>query len=274
MRSLIALLVKYGGFLSFILLELICLFIIVQYNKNQKDIFLHSSSLISGRIYDAYDNVVSYYSLNRVIDSLAIENAELRSLLFLSRFSDLSVPDTIYDANRTEHYRLIPARVRNNSITAPNNNLTLNKGDRDGISKDMGVITGRGIVGIVRSTSENFSRAISLLNRQTRISASILHKDYFGIIRWRSSDPRYVALEDIPKYADPEVGDTVVTSGYSAIFPPGLLIGTVKESSLRAGSNTYSILVELTEDMATIDQVYVVDYTLKEELESIEDDAE
>jgi rod shape-determining protein MreC len=149
--------------------------------------------------------------------------------------------------------------VISNSINQRNNHFTIDRGSRDGVRTEMAVITPHGVAGIVDRVGEQYSTAISVLHSASRISASILRNHYFGSLVWKEMDPAYMILEASPRQADVLIGDTIVTSGFSFIYPKGIFIGTVSRFWIEGGSNYYTIEVRLHEDIARLDRVYVVD---------------
>lgn len=262
MNNLILFVIRYSAFLLFIFLETISLLLIVKYNQEQRSIFLNSSSIISGKLYNFADKAYEYNNLRSVADSLAQENAQLKADIFnLKRTLDhLPGIEQPADSCILEPYLIIPARVINNSIDQRNNHFTIDRGRNDGIRKGMGVISPSGIAGIIDETGDQFATAISILHSATRISASLKRTNYFGSLVWKEIDPSRMILEAIPRQADILIGDTVVTSGYSFIFPRGLFIGTVDKFRIEGGSNYYTVEVKLHENIARLDRVYVVEY--------------
>ena len=262
MNNLLLFVIRYSAFLLFLLLEIISLFLIVKYNKDQRSIFINSSSIISGKLYNVADKAYEYNNLRSVADSLAAENARLKTDLYnLQRTFD-HLPDGTQplDSCLLEPFRLIPARVINNSINQRNNHFTIDRGVGDGIRKGMGVISPNGIAGIIDEVGTQYSTAISILHSAARISASIRRNQFFGSLVWKEIDPTHMILEAIPRQADIQIGDTIVTSGYSFIYPKGIFIGTVEKYWTEGGSNYYTIEVKLHEDIARLDRVYVVEY--------------
>ena len=262
MNNLLLFVIRYSAFLLFLLLEIIALVLIVKYNHDQRSIFLNSSSIISGKLYNVADKAYEYNNLRAVADSLANENARLKTNLFnLQRTLDhqpgLEQP---MDSCILEPYNIIHARIINNSINQRNNHFTIDRGVHDGIRKGMGVISPNGIAGIIDEVGEQYSTGISILHSAIRISASIRRNQYFGSLVWKEIDPAHMTLEAIPRQADIQIGDTVVTSGYSFIYPKGIFIGTVDRFWTQGGSNYYTIEVKLHEDIARLDRVYVVEY--------------
>jgi len=261
MNNLLLFIIRYSAFLLFVLLEIVALILIVRYNDDQRAIFINSSVVFSGRVYKMADNAYKYSHLQVIADSLANENAKLKTEVFnLERsFQHLSGSDRPIDSCILETYKIIDARVINNSINQRNNHFTLDKGSRDGIRNGMGVISPHGIAGIIDQTGSDYSTAISVLHSAARISASIKRNNFFGSLVWREINPAYMTLEAIPRQADILIGDTIVTSGYSFIYPRGIFIGTVHRFWTEGGSNYYTIEVKLQEDISRLDRVYVID---------------
>lgn len=263
MNNLLLFVIRYSAFLLFLFLEMIALVLIVKYNNDQRSIFLNSSSVISGKLYNMADKAYEYNNLRTIADSLAEENAKLKADIFnLKRtFDHLPGLEQPIDSCLLEPYHIIPARVINNSIHQRNNHFTIDRGSLDGIKQGMGVISPHGIAGIIDQVGEKYSTAISILHSAARVSASIKRNNYFGSLVWKEIDPSHMILEAIPRQADIQIGDTIVTSGYSFIYPGGLFIGTVERYWTEGGSNYFTIEVKLHEDIARLDRVYVVEYT-------------
>ncbi|MEL6923055.1 MAG: rod shape-determining protein MreC [Bacteroidota bacterium] len=258
MRNLIVLFLRFGGIILFIVLEIICMFLVVEFNQKHSDIYTTSSNRWTGAIYNKADDVAQYLRLSAINDSLAAENARLYAQLDNAKYLNTLQVDSIYNESFQQKYTFIAAKVINNSYTKHNNTLTLDKGRRHGIRERMGVVSNFGVVGMVTSVSDNYSVVLSMLHRQSRISASIQGNNYQGGIVWTSSDPTTVKLVDIPKHANFELRDTVQTSGYSSYFPAGITIGTIQKFDLESGSNFYDIDVKLSNDLSNIQYVYVV----------------
>jgi len=261
MNNLLQFVIRYSAFLLFLLLEVIALFLVVQYNENQRSIFAHSSSRFVGNLYRMADDVIQYNRLQLVADSLASQNAMLKERVFnLERsLQRLAPADKPLDSCILEPFHLIDAQVISNSIHQRNNHFTIDKGSMDGIRTGMGVISPHGIAGIVDHVGTKYSTAISVLHSAARISASIKRNGYFGSLVWKETDPGHMILEAIPRQADILIGDTIVTSGYSFIYPKDLFIGTVERFWTEGGSNYYTIEVRLQEDIARLDRVYVIE---------------
>jgi rod shape-determining protein MreC len=261
MQNLIYLFIRYGGLILFLVLEGLCFYLVVQYNQKQKEIYVSSANTWVGTVYQRYDKFARYWNLSAVNDSLAKENALLRAQFRNAQFEATVRKDTItlQKDSFVQQYVYQQASVINNSINLANNFITIDRGSNSGIRYGMGVIGSTGVVGVVRSVSPNFAMVMSILHKQTRISASVASTSYFGSMVWKGSDPRYLNLDAIPKHAIVHVGDTVQTSGYSNIFPKGLPIGLIETINESTGSGFLDINVKLFNDMSNIKYVYVIE---------------
>ena len=271
MRSLVLFFIKYNAFFVFVLLEIVSFYLIVNNNEKQNQVFISSANQVTGSFYEHYDKLISYWNLGDVNAELANDNKRLMEQL-PNAFFDTTV-DTIevVDSQYRQQYEYIPAKVVNNSVSRYNNYLTLNRGRSQGIRPNTGVITSNGIVGIIKKTSKNYAGVMSILHHNIRISARLKSSKYFGSLVWKKEDPKYMYLDAIPKHAVVEQGDTIVTSGFSTMFPEGILIGTVSEASVVDGSNFHEIKVRLSSDMNNLSHVFVVNNLLKEEQQALEE---
>ncbi|MCB0667806.1 MAG: rod shape-determining protein MreC [Saprospiraceae bacterium] len=257
MQNILFFLYRYGYVLLFLLLQVFCVNLVVRFNPYQKDIFIKSSGAVSGWLLDKYDGVVQFFNLSNVAEDLAEENARLRTQALT--FQEIYGPASSHsDSNRTQQYTMIAAKVINNSIAKLDNYFTLNVGARDGIESGLGVIQTDGIMGVITDVSNRYSRGISLLHRDLKISVSIQRNNFFGTLSWTGGDPKKAKLGDIPKHADLAPGDVIVTSGFSALFPQGITVGKITNFELKQGSNFYDIDVELTNDLSQAHYVYVI----------------
>jgi len=266
MQSLILLFARYGSAIVFVVLEFLCFYLIINYNQSQKEIWIHSANLFSGSVNKRIDNVYSYVELQDQNDSLLQVNADLLQEIINFRIYDLDNSFQSFEKTiDTFSYELIPATIKAKTIHLRNNFLTINKGTLDSIYPGMGVISENGIVGIVKNSSDNFSQILQLLNGQTRISSIIKDKNYPGELVWKGSNAQIMNLDLIPKHAKVEVGDTVLTSGYSTAFPFGIPIGKISNYYLPEGDNEFEIEVSLFNNIASLNHVYGIKYELKEE---------
>lgn len=269
MRNLLHLLYKYYFFLLFLILESVALSMGIQYNLYQRARFVSFTENISAFFNESISSFTDYFHLIETNRKLAIENAQLKSQLQrVYRSDDLF----FFGENDTLHrqkYFFTSARVINNSIDRIHNYITLNKGTKQGIRPEMGVMCQEGIVGITTGVTRNFTSVISVLNTNFHVSAKLKKNDYFGTLSWDGRDYRKAILNDIPYHVNISAGDTIVTSGYSAIFPEGILIGTVKEATLKNG-NFYTVTVNLSTDFKHLVYVDVISNLQKNEQRKLE----
>lgn len=271
MRSLVLFFIKYNAFFVFILLEIISFYLIINNNEKQNQVFISSANQVTGSFYERYDKLVSYWNLGDVNAELASDNKRLMEQLPNAFFDNDVDTIEVVDSQYRQQYEYIPAKVVNNSVSRYNNYITLNRGKSHGIKPNTGVITSNGIVGIVKKTSKNYAGVMSILHHNTRISARLKSSEYFGSLVWKKEDSKYMYLDAIPKHAVVEKGDTVITSGFSTMFPEGIMVGTVSEASVIDGSNFYEIKVRLSSDMNNLSHVFVVNNLLKEEQQALEE---
>ncbi len=268
MRNLILLLIKFGALIIFLIYEIIAFSLIVNYNNPQKEIFLYSSGLFTGFFSERYNRVVDYLRLEEKVDSIHLENTRLIRQLYNSRQSDI-VTVELKDSSLFE-YDIIPVKISNKTINLRNNRLTLSKGKLDGIREGMGVVADRGIVGIVQKVNDHFSSVIPLINTRFQAGAKIKTRNYFGDLQWKPYDERYIQLRNIPKHYEVAEGDTVVTSGFSTVFPPDIEIGIVSEVNIPGGSNYYDLKVRLHNNFGNMEYVYAISYKYAEEKKEVE----
>ena len=270
MRSILSFIWKKNFIFLFLFLELISFILVVQNNGFQRAGFVSSSNFIAANIYQKYNNITGYFGLQKTNEALAEENTRLHAQSVLS-FSKYVNKEFVYnDTIFKQRYTYLNAGVINNSIYHRNNYLTLNKGIQQGVEPEMGVISSNGVVGIVKDVSDNFSTVLSILHKNSSISAKIAGKDYFGSLIWDGKDFKYGVLKDIPSHVKIKNGARILTSGYSAIFPEGVLIGIIDGFELIPGDNSYTITVKFSEDYSNLSLVYVVRNLLKNEQDSIE----
>lgn len=260
--------VKYNGAFAFVIMEVIAFSFYFTRNINpNKASFISSANGFLGGVYETSSKVSRYWNLSAVNDSLARENAELKMRLPNSKFSSLVKSNIQEDTTLKQYYAYVDAKVINNTTHRPHNFLTLNRGKKQQLALNAGVINGngKGIVGVTLKSSDNYTVVMSILNVDTRVSAKILGNDYFGVLVWNGLDARYMTLESVPKHAFVQKGDTVATSGFSTVFPGGILIGTIEDFYQPSGLNFYTIKVRLFNDVNNAQYVYVVDNLFKEE---------
>ncbi len=273
MRNLIIFIRRYFSFFLFLILEIICLSLVFNYNDYQRTSYLNSSNKVSGYFFDKAHIVREYFHLRTINDSLSSQNAQLLNRLP----SSFSKPDTSsgirLDSLGQRQFQYFPARVVNNSVSRILNYITIHRGRNQGIHPGMGVIGPQGVVGIVRNVSDNYAIVLSLLNKEARISALLPRSGNFGSVVWdiQPPNPRYGSLLDIPKNIPVYKGDTAVTSGYSAIFPPGLTIGYIQKIETAKSDNFYHIRLRFATDFQSLQYVYVIKNLNAGEQKNLED---
>lgn len=251
---------ELGNLILFLFLEGISFYLIITYNDSQAKIYHNSVNVISGTIADQASNIRGYFSLKEQNTNLLKENARLKAKLFNLVEKQGAKPEDL-NLNITENqiFNLVSARVVNNSISLRNNFLSLNKGRKAGITENQGVIGENGVIGITKAVNDNYTTVMSIFNSQTKISARIKDKGYFGSLIWSNNgDVRFMMLNDIPKHVPIKLGDKVETSGYSNLFPSGILLGKIVGKRIPPGSSTYELKVKLYQDMTKIKFAYVV----------------
>ncbi len=272
MRSLLRFLLKNYAFLLFLFLEVGALVLVFNYNSFQKSKFLNSSNYVSASLYNTVHSVLQYFDLKRVNATLVEENAYLRTQLQLQNENLEINTDSIHlgyvESDST--YRFTPAKIINNSVNKQQNYITLNRGRKHGIQPDQGILSAQGIVGVVTSVSESYSSGLSLLNPRWQVSAKLKNSGYYGSLSWDGVNYQIADLNEIPFHVNLSVGDSVVTSGYSSIFPEGLMIGIIDEFNQPQGENYYNIKVRLSTNFKAIRYVEVIENMKKDELENLE----
>lgn len=273
MRNLLEFLAKYNHWFVFLILEVVSMVLLFQYNSYQGSAWFSSANAVTGKLYEWDANVETFFSLTKVNQELTQRNAYLEQEV--QKLSDSLVSVTkdssIYHRDQfalLRNYRLIPAKVVANSIDKPGNLMTIDKGSADGIHKDMGVISGTGVVGIVYLVAEHYAIVIPVLNTKSNISCMIQNRGYFGYLRWKGGVSDLAYLEEVPRHAHFKLGDYVVTSGYSAVFPPGVRVGRILHVFNSADGLSYRVQLRLSTDFARLRDVCVIDdIAMKERLE-------
>lgn len=269
MRTLFVFLWKHYFLLLFLILEIISFIFIINHSYYQRATIISSANGITGYVYNTANSITGYFGLKRANEELSEENARLRSLESIV----LLTPDTIQhdraDSIHQQLYHYFSAKVISNSTSKRNNYLLLNKGLSQGVGKDMGVITPKGVIGIVKDVSLNFSSVLSVLHKQARVSAKLKKNNQLGTLIWQGTNYRVGTLKDIPTHIQLNVGDTIITSGFSHIFPEGIPIGSINEYYIEKGDNFYTIKLDFFVDFNNLSYVMVVDNLMKKEQESL-----
>ena len=270
MRSLFRFLIRNYFVMMFLALEAISFSLMVSLNNYQRVAFVNSSNDLVGTLYERFSHLDDYFSLSRTNARLAAENASLRKQLEFRIRNQEKYPVNRPDTVDAPAYYFASAKVISNSVNKQFNYITLNKGSRQGIKPDMGIISADGVVGVITNVSPNYSTGLSILNKRLSIPAKITKNNYFGALVWDGEHSHTADLKEIPFHIIVNVGDTVVTSGFSSIFPEGIMIGTIKNFDVETGTNFYNIKVDLSTNFRTLKYVEVVKNTKQDELKKLE----
>jgi len=270
MRSLFRFLLRNYFLMMFLALEAISLSLMVSFNNYQRVTFFNSSNNIVGDVYQRFSTMDDYFSLGRTNARLAAENASLRKQLQFRIMNQVKYPINRPDTVDAPAYIFTSAKVINNSTNKQFNYITLNKGSRQGIKPDMGIISADGVVGVITNVSPNYSTGLSLLNKRFSISAKITNNNYSGSLVWDGEHYNMAELKEIPFHVIVNVGDSVVTSENSGIFPEGIMIGKITKFDVESGTNFYNIKVELSTNFKTLKYIEVVQNTKHSELKKLE----
>lgn len=267
MQQIINFIIRNKTFLSFLLLFSLSILFTIQSHSYHRSKFINSANFLTGGVYNSLNDFSSYFNLRSQNAKLAEENNRLRYLLYNSK----NAADSVYidSTSFTTLYKFTTAQVIKNSYHLSNNILTINAGKKDSIQPDFGVVSTKGIIGIINKTSKNYATVISVLNTTSQISAKLKKTNHYGSLIWDGSSPELVQLIDIPKVAPLKAGDTIVTSGRSSIFPKGILIGTIEDFKLDAAENYYTVNIRLFNDMTDLEYVYIIENVDSKEIKSL-----
>jgi rod shape-determining protein MreC len=257
----------------FIFFEIICMYLVSNNNRYYNSSFVNTSNEVTSSIYQSENNILKFFSLGRVNDSLIIENVKLQQLLSRNYVSNAVTIDSLQDTSDAELeqvYSLMHAQVINNTTDKSKNFIYLDKGSKDGIAKNMGVYNDKGIVGITIGVSKNYSVVMSVLNTDSRVGVKLTKDNYFGNLTWDTKSSKYATLSQIPNHVKVAKHDTVMTSGYSSFFPAGIMVGTVESWQEITGSNLLELKIKLSTDFHNLNYLYIVNHMRKNELNALE----
>ena len=264
MRNLLDFLAKYHHWFLFLFLEVTSGVLLFNYNSYQGSVWLSSANVVVGKIYEWESKTASFFTLTKANEELAIRNFYLeRQVDQLRRlYAEATRDTTTMERNELRflsQYQLIPAKVVDNSLNRLENLMTIDKGRADGVEVDMGVACGNGVVGIVYLVGDHYSVVIPVLNvSSSRISCAIRDRGYFGYLHWYGGDPTVAYVEDIPRHAKFRLGEWVVTSGFSSIFPSGVLVGKIEQAYNSSDVLSYKLKVQLSTDFSCVRDVVVI----------------
>lgn len=275
MHQIINFLIRNKHFLLFAFLLMLSLAFTIQSHSYHRSKFVNSANWFTGGIYGSVSNVQDYFKLKTYNKQLLEENARLREMVKSPNQGNLDVKiittqTSPIPVDSLRKFSYTPAKVLNNNYSKTDNFITILGGTNDSIHKDQGVITSKGIVGIINKTSGSYSTILSILNSNFTTNAKLRASEHFGTMEWDGKDPNIVQVIDMQQQAPVKIGDTIETSGKSAIFPKGIPIGTVNEFVLDPSKNFYTLSVKLINDMTNLGHVYVIENKAKKEILQLE----
>jgi len=269
MRVFFTFLIKHHFTLLFLVLQIISFVFIVSYNHSQRTAYLNSSSYTSGILNSGITNIGAYFSLAEENKKLITENTNLRNQ-FRKNYKKIKVSSNLVnDTVFLQNFKLMPAEVIQSTVYKSQNFITLNIGRIQGVKEGSGVVSADGIIGVVKSISNNYSVVLPLINKDFKVSCRLGYSQYYGSLLWDGMQYNEAKLHDIPLHVSVHKGDSLFTTGFSSIYPTGELVGFVKEAKVKSGENFFDITVRLSVDFKKIRYVYVVDHLLKQELDSL-----
>jgi len=270
MRKVFLFLTRHYFFILFLFLESLSVFLIIQNNHFHRAHFLNSSNTVAGNILETWSGITGYFALKEKNENLAEENAALRNQVRQSLENYSSNPVLVKDSSFFRKYLFISAKVVNNSTGRRKNFITINRGKKQGVRPGMGVISGLGVVGIIRDVSDNFSTAMSVLHQDMRVPVVIRKFGENSILTWNGHDPSLAQLERIASHLALSKGDTIVTSAYSSVFPQGIMAGTIDGFEKISGNTFYEVSVKLSVNFNRLNYVQIVNNLMQEEQQSLE----
>lgn len=273
MENLLAFLSKHFHWVLFVVLEVLSIILLFQFNNYQNSVWFSSASMMAGKVYEWNSAVETFFSLTKVNEDLTRRNFYLeRQVSQLRRLyneaNEQQSAEERQELEKLSQYQLIEAKVVTNEVHRANNLLTIDKGSKDSVEVGMGVACGQGVVGVVYLTSDHYSVVIPVLNvKASRISCAIRNRGYFGVLCWDGKDAGYAYVDRIPRHARFKRGEWVETNGYSSIFPAGVLVGQIKEVYNSRDGLSFRLKVRLSTDFGHLRDVVVIsDKTIGEQL--------
>ena len=272
MNNLLHFFIKHSAWFIFAIYVILSLVLLFRDNPYQQSVYLTSANSVSAAVYKAFNSVTSYFHLRDINESLQERNAALEMELIELRNQmgemALNLPDSMQQP-ALKQYTFVMAQVISNSIAQPNNYITINRGYMDGVSPEMGVIDQNGVVGIVNVAGPHAARVISLLNPHMRLSCKLQRSGFYGSLVWDGKSPRYAVLEELPKHITYNKGDTIVTSGYSAVFPEGIIVGTIEGLAHGTSDSFLSLRIKLSTNFSQLSSVRVITNSMKEQIDAL-----
>lgn len=274
MRNIFLFIRRYFNFLVFVILQVFCISLIIQYSKYHHAMFGNSANKITGKINSQYDKVEYYFRLKQTNDSLVKANERLYNKLA----QNFEIPDSIatkqvIDSIRVDSilqfrkFTYLHAKVVANSVTAQNNYVVLHSSNASKMREGMGVVDpGNSVIGVVTEVSGDFAVVMSLLHKDTKINGKLFKTGETGTVTWDGKNPNLITLSGISKGVKVAKGDSVITSGFSAIYPRGLLLGRIDEIYLEQGTSNYRIVLKTGANFHNLEYAYAIDNSQQQEI--------
>jgi len=269
MRSLLNFLARYNNLIIFLILEGIAIYLLATGNNYHNARIVNGIKGLTRGIEGRVNYTHNYLKLREINDKLAAENIALKNSMGRRLESENRLYSTVTDSVYHQQYIYYSAAVSDNSVNLQKNFITVNKGKKQGILVDMALISDNSVAGVIVGCTDNYSVAMSVLNLDFKLSAKIKSNGYFGSVSWDGRDPRHALLSEIPQHVPVSVGDTIVTTGYSAIFPEGILVGTISDFE-KTGGDFYKIRILLTTDFKKLSYVEIIGNLMKSEQNELE----
>ena len=272
MNNLLNFFIKHSAWFIFAIYVILSLVLLFKDNPYQQSVYLTSANRVSAAVYKAFNGVTSYFHLRDINESLQERNAalEMELIELRNQMADMALasPDSLHQP-ALKQYSFVMAQVISNSIANPNNYITINRGYLDGVNPEMGVIDQNGVVGIVNVAGPHAARVISLLNPHMRLSCKLRDSGFYGSLVWDGKSPQFAVLEELPKHITYHKGDTIVTSGYSAVFPEGIIVGTVDGLARGMTDSFVSLRIRLTTNFSQLSSVRVITNSMKDQIDAM-----
>lgn len=274
MNNLLNFFIKHVSWFVFMFYVITSCVLLFRNNPYQQSVYLTSANSVASTVLEGYSAVTSYFNLKNINEELQQRNAalEMEVVNLKSQLANvkMQIPDTTKVQPVVAQFDYVLAHVISNSVSQPYNYITINRGKADGIVPEMGVVDHNGVVGMVNVVSDHSARVISLLNPHMKLSCKVKHNGFFGSMVWDGKDPEFAMLQELPKQGKYHRGDTIITSGYSAVFPEGIIVGTVESVSKELSDNFVSLKVRLATNFMQLSTVRAIKNKMKVELKLVE----
>lgn len=274
-NNLIDFIRKYCYIFLFILFETISMILLFRFNSYQGSVWFSAANSVAAGINSTYSNVMNFFNLEQINQELTAQNIALQRETehlrqsFITATKDTTITEKLM-REKLVGYNMVPATVVSNSAERSNNYLVIDRGEKDGIRPEMGVVGGGGVVGIIYLTGPHHSLVIPVTNRKSSISCRVRGQNYFGYLQWDGSSMLSAYVDDVPRYAKVKVGQAIETSGYSAVFPPGIFVGRVRTIRNSTDGQSYRLDVTLGTNFANLRDVLVVTTPYKAEIDTLQ----